>query len=269
MSAATPSSSMLLDEALWPLLRPRTVLLVEDCVETSGAFVLHHLIKRVLSSDDDTALVFLALAHPFSHYDRILRKLVIRSGGSRNEDGLIDLFGKIRKVVEVGAAQEHKRSITVIIDDVSLLEVAAHGSVDHVLDFLHYCHTLTSQLDCSLVMMNHDDIYSTMAAPRLISSMEYLADIVIKIEPLATGLAKDIHGQATVIDSAGRMCWIVGTALQLWVGDQLDGRQVMSEWPSTEVMKVPQIIIWLRWSEAAAEQFSLDKGTEEAILKHL
>lgn len=54
------------------------VVLIEDCVETSGSFVIHQLMKRVLSSQSSDALIFLAFARPFSHYDRILRKLVIK-----------------------------------------------------------------------------------------------------------------------------------------------------------------------------------------------
>lgn len=45
-----------------------------------------------------------------------------------------------------GLPQERKNSVTIIIDDVSLMEVAAKGSTNLVLDFLHYCHTLTSEL---------------------------------------------------------------------------------------------------------------------------
>lgn len=76
----------LLDEALglhnnkdkpWPLCG--RFVLVEDCVDTSGAFVLHHIIKRSLSSHSSSSVVFLAFSHPFSHYDRILRKLVFNS----------------------------------------------------------------------------------------------------------------------------------------------------------------------------------------------
>ena len=73
--------SNLLDEALGlsadalPPLRNR-VILVEDCVETSGAFVLHHLVKCSLSPGTDTSLLLIAIAQPFSHYDRIMRKMV-------------------------------------------------------------------------------------------------------------------------------------------------------------------------------------------------
>jgi len=53
------------------------LVLVEDTVDTSAAFVLHHILKLSFSSHPSSAVIFLALSHPFSHYDRILRKIVI------------------------------------------------------------------------------------------------------------------------------------------------------------------------------------------------
>lgn len=76
-------TSNLLDEAiglddstsLSPLVG--RLLLVEDCVETSGAFVLHHLLKRAFSSPHSSnAVIFIAFSQSFVHYDRVLRKLV-------------------------------------------------------------------------------------------------------------------------------------------------------------------------------------------------
>ncbi|KAJ0538314.1 putative elongator complex protein [Helianthus annuus] len=68
----------LLDDALnLESTQKGRVVLVEDCVETSGAFVLHHLIKRFLSpnlSASDSIVLFVAFAQPFSHYDRVLRQ---------------------------------------------------------------------------------------------------------------------------------------------------------------------------------------------------
>lgn len=59
----------------------------------------------------------------------------------------MELYGKIQKAVEVGVSPEYNRNcITIMIDDISLMEVAAHGSSNHILDFLHYCQTLTSEL---------------------------------------------------------------------------------------------------------------------------
>ncbi|PRQ58913.1 putative elongation complex protein [Rosa chinensis] len=214
----------LLDEALGLQHLTGRVLLLEDCVETSAAFVLHHLLKRSLSQPlhSSNVVVFVAFAQPFSHYDRILRKLgcnlaahrndnkfvffdMLRDfcpdgdNGKGNDGGLVSLYGKILKTISA-LPQENKNCVTVMIDDVSLMEVSAKGSTNLVLDFLHYCHTLISEFGCSLVMLNHEDIYSGMGRPTLILQMEYLADILIKAEPLATGLASDVHGQLTVVN---------------------------------------------------------------------
>ncbi|OMO69459.1 hypothetical protein CCACVL1_19500 [Corchorus capsularis] len=220
--------SNLLDEALgldqtiepWPL-RGRIVA-IEDQVETSGSFVLHHLLKRALSPNSSNVSIFIAFSQPFSHYDRVLRKLGCNlvtqrdnkrffffdmlklqcpggDGGITPEGGLIALYGKIHETISV-LPEISRKNVTIIIDDLSLMEVAANGSSDYVLDFLHYCRTLTSEFGCSLVTLNHEDIYASADRPTFLLQMEYLADILIKAEPLATGLATDVHGQLTVMN---------------------------------------------------------------------
>ncbi|XP_057475454.1 elongator complex protein 6-like isoform X4 [Actinidia eriantha] len=149
--------------------------------------------------------------------------------------GVLELYGKIQKSVEVSLLPGGSRSITILIDDIFLMEVAAKGSSSHVLDFLHYCRTLTTEFvrhcvtnnflsssrctsgcfiepcpfckcyvilfkGCSLVVLNHEDIYSSVERPTLILQMEYLAEVIIKAEPLATGFATDVHGQLTVLN---------------------------------------------------------------------
>ncbi|XP_051130838.1 elongator complex protein 6 isoform X2 [Andrographis paniculata] len=232
---AIPPPSNLLDEALdgkgagdfaaSPLSGGRMVL-VEDCVETGGAFVLHHLLKRCLSPHSSDAVVFLSFAHPFSHYDRILRKMgcnlssqrdnkrllffdmlmadrLGRNRGKSVEDIFVALYGDVHRAVELFLSHEEgRRHVTLIVDDVSLMEIDAKGSSNLVLDFLHYCHSLTSQFACSFVALNHDDVYSTADRSTLLLQMEYLAEVVIKVEPLATGLAKDVHGQFRIKDSS-------------------------------------------------------------------
>ncbi|KAK8675079.1 hypothetical protein V6N13_033151 [Hibiscus sabdariffa] len=219
-------SSNLLDEALgldqaiepWPL-RGRVVA-IEDRVETSGSFILHHLLKRSLSRNPSSVSIFIAFAQPFSHYDRILRKLgcnlvlqrdngrffffdmlklqcPVGDEGTTPGGGLIALYGKIHKTISA-LPEISQKNVSIIIDDLSLMEVAANGSSDHVLDFLHYCRTLTSEFDCSLITLNHEDIYSIEDGSTFLLQMAYLADILIKAEPLATGLAADVHGQLTV-----------------------------------------------------------------------
>ncbi|KAL5714821.1 hypothetical protein ACHQM5_016728 [Ranunculus cassubicifolius] len=194
------------------------VVLIEDCVETSGDFILHHLVKRALSLHSSAIVLFIALAHPFSHYDRILRKQGCNIATQRENgrflffdmrkldspdgtEALIDLYRMIQKTVESTCSPKHNRSdVTIIIDDISLMEVAVHGSSNYVLDFLYYCHTLTSEYGCSLIILNHDDIYSNELVSSMILRLEYLADLIIKAEPLVTGLAADVHGQLTVLN---------------------------------------------------------------------
>ncbi|PSR93047.1 Elongator complex protein [Actinidia chinensis var. chinensis] len=236
---AMDRSPNLLDQALGlhdgESTRSARVVLIEDCVETSAAFVLHHLIKRSLSPLSSAAVIFVAFSQPFSHYDRILRKmgcnlvalrdnkrftfldmLTLECPGENqpaflcslsDEDagkickgGVLELYGKIQKSVEVSLLPGGSRSITILIDDIFLMEVAAKGSSSHVLDFLHYCRTLTTEFGCSLVVLNHEDIYSSVERPTLILQMEYIAEVIIKAEPLATGFARDVHGQLTVIN---------------------------------------------------------------------
>ncbi|XP_054786267.1 elongator complex protein 6 isoform X1 [Prosopis cineraria] len=225
-----PRTSNLLDEAIGfhghdkPDPLSGRFVLVEDCIETSGAFVLHHLLKRFLSSHPASVVIFLAFNHPFAHYDRILRKLGCNLASQRDnsrfffvdmlmlqcpdegklaKNWLAALFEKIEGVIHT-LHPDSKNFVSIMIDDVSLLEVAADGSSNDVLDFLHYCLTLTSEYDSTFVALDHKDIYLNGERPILILEMEYLADILIKVEPLATGLAKDVHGQLTVMNKGAQ-----------------------------------------------------------------
>ncbi|KAM0875601.1 hypothetical protein ACQ4PT_036712 [Festuca glaucescens] len=221
------------------------VVVVEDCVDAPGAFVLHLLLKRALAGGGGggAGTALLALAQPFSHYDRVLRKmgcnlsvhrkserlhffdlqafpgkqspkhlvsfpnhakpeslisLLPNSGGTSGSgiaDSLAQLYNGVRRTVEANRAKESTGRFTVMIDDVSLLEVAANGSADDVLDFLHYCVTLTSEMNCSLVVLVHEDIYSSEDGVGLLLHLRYIADLVIRAAPLSTGLAADVHGQ--------------------------------------------------------------------------
>ncbi|XP_004492218.1 elongator complex protein 6 [Cicer arietinum] len=194
-------------------------LLLEDSVDTSAAFVLHQILKRSFSSHPSSAVIFLALSNPFSHYDRILRKIGCNLAAQRdnnrfffidmlmlqcpdegkpNHDRFAAVFEKIVRVINT-LPQDNKKFVTVMIDDISFLEVAANGSLNDVLDFLHYCYTLTSEYGCAFVALDHKDIYLNEEKPAIILEMEHLADILVKAEPLATGLAKDVHGQLMVL----------------------------------------------------------------------
>lgn len=57
------------------------------------------------------------------------------------------------------------------------------------------------QQNCSLVTLSHEDIYSSMERPAYLLQMVCLEDVVIKAEPLASGLANDIHGQVISLNA--------------------------------------------------------------------
>ncbi|XP_078430142.1 elongator protein 6 isoform X1 [Wolffia australiana] len=233
-------SGNLLDEALGHVSSTwnprRRFLLIEDFVETSGAFVLHQLAKNALAkSEGGEIVVFLAFAQNFAHYDRVLRKLgcnlsiqrekkrliffelldrqfpglyssmrikktkksklhLLPKNSSTGDAGCRDLYAEIHRIAASCRSSDKDRSsaMTILIDDLSLLEAAAGGSSDHVLDFLHYC--ISS--DSSLIALTHVDIYP--AGPTLLSHLHYLADAIIKAEPLRTGSSNQVHGQLTV-----------------------------------------------------------------------
>ncbi|CAI8612461.1 unnamed protein product [Vicia faba] len=193
-------------------------VLVEDTVDTSAAFVLHHILNRTFSSHPSSSVIFLALSNTFSHYDRILRKigcnlaaqrdnnrfffidllmLQFPDEGKSKHNGFAAVFEKIERLIKA-LPQDNMKCVTIMIDDISFLQVAANGSSNHVLDFLHYCYTLTSEYGCAFVALDHRDIYLNEDKPDIILEMEHLADVLVKAEPLATGLAKDVHGQLMV-----------------------------------------------------------------------
>ncbi|KAL2319139.1 hypothetical protein Fmac_033015 [Flemingia macrophylla] len=116
--------------------------------------------------------------------------------GKPNQDGLASVFEQMERVI--AALHEDKKFISIIIDDISFLEVAANGSSSDVLNLLHYCHTLTSEYGCAFIELGHKDIYLNGDNAAVILEMEYYADILVRAEPLSTGLAKDVHGQNDV-----------------------------------------------------------------------
>ncbi|KAK8970743.1 Elongator complex protein 6 [Platanthera guangdongensis] len=210
---------------------PGSTIGLRDCVWSVAATEFHLRLKEHLTGGTYET-VFLGLARVYNLYKRITKKengerwlmfsekpaqkqgeqkrfhffdilqmeFPCESKKDSVEQGLVDLYSKIQSVVEVISSRDHSRAhISILIDDLSILEIAAHGSMDHVLNFLHYCVTLTSEQNCSLVLLNHEDIYSDIEGRRLLSHLVYLADFIIKAEPLATGIAADVHGQLTVL----------------------------------------------------------------------
>ncbi|KAG0605907.1 hypothetical protein M758_9G097100 [Ceratodon purpureus] len=106
--------------------------------------------------------------------------------------------------------------VVIMVDDASLLEVSAGGRSDQVLAFLQYCRAINSGHNrCSVVVLVHGDTDITYGAAgldnggyvehgeqrvaSLAHELDHIADVVISVDPLSTGLANDVHGQVTVV----------------------------------------------------------------------
>jgi hypothetical protein len=204
-------------------------VLVTDSVESKGSFVVHCLLAKLLLQTN-TRVVLLCLAEPFSHYSRIARKqgcilqqvmqkgrfmfvgledTEMRLGESTvASNALAALYLKIRDAVRGklggGRARDVDGQTCVIIDDLSVLDVLANGSQKAVLDFVHYCKALTYEKQrCSVVLLTHQDVVEEACDLNVELELEYLSDTVIRVEPLSTGLAADVHGQLTILRRGG------------------------------------------------------------------
>ncbi|BBN17090.1 elongator complex protein 6 [Marchantia polymorpha subsp. ruderalis] len=209
-----------------------SMVLIKDCVACRGGFLLHYLLKRLLTSTN-ARVVMLGLSEPFSHYSRIARKqgcnlqsmrdsgrflfvdqpLLLseqRTGSDAgasatplSDNPLAAIYLKIKEAARGGQVSDPSGDgagqTCIMIDDASILDVIAGGSHNFVLDFLHYCRALTvGKQRCSLIVLTHRDVYEEPPASFMSPQLEHAADTVITVEPLSTGLAVDVHGQVTV-----------------------------------------------------------------------
>lgn len=119
-----------------------------------------------------------------------------------NESGVAKLFREIQGTV--GKLRSVTNSnITVMVDDMSLLEIAATNSnSDHVLDFLHYCHTLTSE-SVSIILL-----YSINPLVKLLSSLNNFFSLPTELFVGHSQSRRYIleHGETCVFATDGMPC---------------------------------------------------------------
>lgn len=202
--------------------------MIKDCVAAKGAFFLTFFLKKLLLSGH-TRVVFVAIAEPFSHYGRIAKKqgcnliqyrdngqlvfldmmatnnqLSLNLKSSSGPSLLQRLYQRVNESVKRMRPDDHQTVI--LVDDASVLEICAGGRSDQVLAFLQYCRAISSGKGnrCSVVVLVHgdtDEAYGgeQAVAASLAQELDHIADVVISVDPLSTGLANDVHGQVTVV----------------------------------------------------------------------
>ncbi|KAE8893309.1 hypothetical protein PF005_g7943 [Phytophthora fragariae] len=196
------------DSLTWtPTSAPRGQLVVlEDCVEAGGGFLVHHFTSLFLQAGHRLCLV--ASANTPEHYAAVGRKLGVNFAACQSKQQLqvldwtqleaderpwTELFDTLR----ASATEEGDKGVTIVLDDVSALKWK-FGDVA-VLDFVRCCKTLTQEKNgaANVVLLSHADTDLPGSRP-LSCALADMATVVLITKPLATGYSNDIHGTLSV-----------------------------------------------------------------------
>ncbi|GAB4815626.1 hypothetical protein N2152v2_008082 [Parachlorella kessleri] len=181
------------------------LLLIKDCLESPGAFVMLQALKLSLSISYRVALV--SVAQGAQHYQPVLRKLGINlhaltsSGqlvfldalnsvaeltGGQSAPG-ISLMGLFRQVAELATSDSSSQPLCLVIDDLSgpgCLVALAHWDV--------------SADEPWLSRVEHAAQGSFVVPSPLLLGTCLRQQTVVEVEPLASGQAADVTGNLTV-----------------------------------------------------------------------
>ncbi|POM62012.1 hypothetical protein PHPALM_28882 [Phytophthora palmivora] len=189
------------DSLTWsPTSAPRgQLLLLEDCVEASGAFLVHHFTSLFLKAGH--RVCFVASVNTPEHYAAGVNFAACQSKNqlqvlnwTKLESGIewTILFEKLKNFV-----REDETSASIILDDVSALKWQFGD--DAVLNFVRCCKTLTHSKNgaTNVVLLSHGD--TDLPSSRSLSpALADMATVVLATKPLTTGYSKDIHGTLLV-----------------------------------------------------------------------
>ncbi|TYZ67224.1 hypothetical protein PybrP1_005561 [[Pythium] brassicae (nom. inval.)] len=209
------------DLAWAPASAPRgEFVVVTDAVESSGAFLMHHLLALFLKAGHRVCFVHFASSR--EHYAAVARKLGVNFSTSEAAGALhlincfasppstlLELFDAIAAVAEADSSKE-PTPVSVVIDDLSALKW--EFGADKVLAFARCCKTLTHASNgcANVVMLSHADTEAsgaTAASSQLSQStssksplksmnpvLRDIASVIFSVAPLPSGYSKDVHG---------------------------------------------------------------------------
>ncbi|KAI3435019.1 hypothetical protein D9Q98_003071 [Chlorella vulgaris] len=201
----------------------RGTLLLRDCLEAQGAFLLVQLIKAALNEAGDGAMglvpppaarrvVLVAAQHAASHYAIVLRKaglhvpdllargrLVVLDLLSMLGTGLLPLqvlHQQLAAAVAGGgvAGSGTGRGVCLVADDLSALHCLARGEEDWAA-FLHACTSLGQGPQCCFIGLAHADVE---ADEGWLARLEHCAALVLDTEPLEPGRPASNTGRLAI-----------------------------------------------------------------------
>uniref|UniRef100_H3GQI8 Elongator complex protein 6 n=1 Tax=Phytophthora ramorum TaxID=164328 RepID=H3GQI8_PHYRM len=203
------------DSVTWsPTSAPRgQLVLIQDCVEAGGEFLVHHFTSLFLKAGH--RVCFVASANDPQHYAAVGRKLGVNFAAcerkkqlqvldwteveaDRDEGAWTVLFHKLKTFTSQEQEENVEISgVSIVLDDVSALKWRFGDAA--VLDFARCCKTLTHEKNgaANVVLLSHADTDLPTSRP-LSPALADMATMVLATKPLTTGYSKDIHGTLSV-----------------------------------------------------------------------
>ncbi|KAI9244830.1 hypothetical protein BDA99DRAFT_577059 [Phascolomyces articulosus] len=210
-------------------------IVITDTLKSNGNFLIHHFVGNHLKADRHVILI--GLSQIFNHYFLIGRKLGInlqaykQSGqfsfidglthmntytekipypptgtpstptntldGSQPADNNLLLFYKI---IRYQLSQNTKAHPLLILDDASVLLMSGYG-LDAVTQFLQKLKVLMTSVGGTLMTVVHADEEGVDDPEQdaFVKSVISGAELILQAEALGSGLARDIHGQLSIL----------------------------------------------------------------------
>ncbi|KAI8366986.1 hypothetical protein EDC96DRAFT_507739 [Choanephora cucurbitarum] len=202
-------------------------IVITDTLKSDANFLIHHFIVNHLKNDKPVILV--GFSQIFNHYFLIARKLGVNLQTYKQNDkfvfidGLTHLNGytmqtpyppsnaptaptntlnfkedySMKSFYQIIAAY-NKPDTLIILDDISCF---LYNKFDHVNTFFSKLKTLVERTQGTLLTVMHADESGVEDAEQdnFVKQIIYGSSLVLQVQPLHSGLARDVHGQLDVI----------------------------------------------------------------------
>ncbi|KAG1136388.1 hypothetical protein G6F37_012740 [Rhizopus arrhizus] len=200
-------------------------ILVIDTLKSEGNFLIHHFVINHLKANKPVILV--GLSQIFNHYFLIARKLGVnlqtykQTGKLLFIDGLTHLneytndtpYPPSKTPTAPSGTLEYKddlklfyktiqnfvsQDVLLIIDDLSVLLYNGFKGVEH---FVSKLKTMMEGVNGTLLSVVHADEEGSedVEQDNFIKNVIYGSDLILQVQPLHSGLARDVHGQLDII----------------------------------------------------------------------